>query len=231
MQQQRLKQLSNRNARQLRIFDAKGNWINRADLMVLAAASHSAEFEIESLYRAMVEEDVENPAVESSSLSPRALRRGQKEIARRGSLHILAGEVVLEIARLTTLTGRTPNLNSARRVVAFNHRQFQGKGMDSAVERRVLREVERGFTKFRNIAHIRAALHYVLLEDGQIGPGEDVFRRILGIARTFENMVDRIASNGTVAWSPLRIPRQIEPVSDFVFAPMTREEIAASKAP
>ena len=85
---------------------------------------------------------------------------------------MLAGEVVLEIARLNVMTGKTPSLNAARRLVAFNHRQFQRKAKDSLMERSVLREVERGFAKYQNIAHIRAALHYILASDGEIEAGE-----------------------------------------------------------
>lgn len=196
--------------------------------MVFAAASHAAEFEIESLYREMVREDQENPASSSPALSQRALRRGQKELAKRESLHVLAGEVVLEIARLNVMTGKTPSLNAARRLVAFNHRQFQRKAKDSLMERSVLREVERGFAKYQNIAHIRAALHYILASDGEIEAGEYSFRRLLGIARTFEGIIDRIEATGPFSWMPLRIPPQIECVLNLHFAEMTAEELAAA---
>lgn len=220
--------LFNQDNRQLRIFDADGNWIHRVDFMVIAASSHEDIFSRESLCREMVREESENPATATNSLSPKALRRGRKEVAKRGNLHVLASSVVLEVARLIMATNTIPSLNAALLIVAFNQRNFQGKAKDSKVEKSVLREVERGFMKYRNIAHIRAAIEYVLMEDGEIGHGEKKFRRILGIARHFEEILDRWAAVNCFQWSPLRIPPQIEIASNLYFVEMTSQEIAAA---
>lgn len=221
--------LTNRNDKYLDVFDSSGNWRHHADYFVIAAVSEIDSFAVKSLHAAMVNEDESNPPSLLSPLSPSAQRRASKLIAKREFLHILVGEVVLEMARISFTMDVIPSLGAARRLVAFNHRAFQGKPMDSRVEKLVEREVEKGFRKYRDVSHIRAAIIYTLVRDGELASGENSFRELLGIARTFEQVVDKIAAKNQFSWSPLRIPREILCVNHVPFPKLSDQEIAAAK--
>lgn len=214
------------SSKYLRLFQHNGDWIERPDYMVLAALSTSDEISIEHIYEAMVLEEKINPSLDQDEFSQYAQKLREQSI--KGDLpnRVLAGEVVLELARLAYTTQRPPTSLAAIRLVTYNHFKRFPKSSPISVDSKVVK----AFRRYRKTAHLHAVAVYdpQLLED--IEGDQASLQTFLGLARAFEGFIDDNVLADTFKWQPLRVPEQIARVSEITFKPLTDEELSAARA-
>jgi hypothetical protein len=214
------------HSKYLRLFDAHGNWIERPDLMVLAAISEPNEIDVEHTYASMVFEEKENPSPTKDEMSKFARNVERRTIRGNLTQRILAGSVVLELARLAFSTGKSQPINAARRLVAFNYQRYTGKNSPENMQR----EVEKALSQYRDTMHLQAAVVYYQERIVEMEGDEQGLRRFLGIARAFEEFIDANPASEAFRWSPWRIPTQIVTRPKIEFFPSTDQELAAANA-
>jgi hypothetical protein len=212
-------------SRYLRIYDVTGAWIDHPDFMILAALSQSQPASVEQIYASMVKEEKLNPPTTDGLLTDFAIVVKKKLIEKEVKQRAIAGEVVVELARLAAATGKPPSVNAARRLVAFNHHRHFRTSEPGSIER----EVQRSFSAFRDTSHLQAA---VVMEPSLVSELEGDMAKcceFLGIARAFEDFIDHNVVSKAFEWSPLRIPTSIETLEHISFPPLSDQELAAAQ--
>ncbi|WP_050526210.1 hypothetical protein [Pseudorhodobacter aquimaris] len=209
----------------LRVFDANGAWIARPDFMIYAAMSESEKMSMEHIYASMLLEQQINPPNMDGNLTEFAQRLKKIVFESGMRQRVWAGEFVVELARLAAATGRPPTISAARRLVAFNHHQYFRTGDTKNISR----EVERSFSKFRNVSHFHAVavIEPSLLTELEGDVGKCL--RFLGLARAFEGFMDSNVVSKAFNWSPLRVPVQIDRISAISFRALSQQELAAAR--
>ena len=209
----------------LRIYDVTGAWIEHPDFMILAALSQSQPASVEQTYAAMVKEEKLNPPTTDGLLTDFATVVKKKMIEKNVKQRAIAGEVVVELARLAAATGKPPSVNAARRLVAFNHHRHFRTSEPGNIER----EAQRSFSAFRDTSHLQAA---AVMEPNLVSELEGDMAKcceFLGIARAFEGFIDHNVVSKAFKWSPLRIPTNIEILGHISFPPLSDQELAAAQ--
>ncbi len=212
----------------LPLFREDGDWIERPDLMVLAFLSEGTEVDRQHAYLAMVAEERLNPNETACGMSRLAKHVEEKIIRRNTTQRVLAGQVVLELARLAASTGKPPTLNAARRLVNYKHSSYIGK---LASEQNRLREVERSFSDYKAIVHLLATAAYDPQLLVSIEGDEEGLLKFLGIARAFEEFIDANVVSRTFKWTPWRVPTRIKSLPEINFLPLSNQELAAAISP
>lgn len=205
----------------IQVFKSDGDTIERPDLMLLAALATPNPVNIQHLYATMLLEEKLNPADQGRGLSEFAASANKRFIEASIQQRVLAGEVMLEIARVKAATGKSLSLNAARRLVSFKHKKFIALATASTVER----EVESSFRNFRNTAHLQGVTACFPAILAEIEGCEASTFRFLGLARWLEIIMDECAVPRRFTWSPLRVPEQIAPINSFDFVPLSEEEL------
>jgi hypothetical protein len=167
------------------------------------------------IYEAMVRANKSEPTLNSfeQGLVNRHVRRDVR-------LRCFAGEVLLEMIRIAQATRQPPSQAQAVRLAAHNHYQAFRRSSPKGLER----EVRRGFSKFRNTAHLQAAM--VLAEPSvvEMENDEPATGRFLARARGFELFVDRNVAGAHLKWNPWRIPPCVHPTTAITLTPLTQDE-------
>lgn len=205
--------------RYLPLFTADGNWIERPDLYLLARMgvrdSENDDVALQ-VYQAMCRSD--NTTSTLSSFD-QIIEKGQvrRDIHRR----VMAGEVVLEMARIAASTSGPPTLAKAVDLAVFNHHREFSKSSPESLER-VFR---RGFSQYRNTAHLQATLveaRYGV--DFESSLEETIV--FLSRARAFELFIDNQVVKKVFRWSPWRVPTSVPIHPEFNAPPLSEEERA-----
>lgn len=217
----------------LPLFRENGEWIERPDFMVIAALSQGTEIDRQHVYRSMLEEELLNPNQNASGMSDFAKDVEKKKVRGDVTHRVMAGTVVLELARIASSTGKPPTIKSARRLTAYNYLKHSEKCPQDPDERRTnersyLREVEKGLGKYKTILHLLAAGVYDTQLLQNIEGDEESLRRFLGIARAFESFIDINVVSNSFEWTPWRVPTRIESVPKLIFLPLSDQELAAA---
>ena len=208
----------------LRLFDDHGEWITRPDYMVLAALSRPDLNSIEHTYRSMLLEDDINPPHEGHPLSDFASDFERSVIRRRIKQRSIAGEVILELARLAASTGKSPSITTARKIVSYN----QSKYFRSGTARTTYRRVEQAFSEFRDTAHLQATVGLDPSALVKMSGDKTEIIHFLSIARGFQEFIEAGVLSKSFKWSPLRVPEQIPALYSIKFIPLPNEELAAA---
>jgi hypothetical protein len=208
----------------LRIFEDDGSWIARLDYMLLAAMSEPDWASVEQLYSAMLREDELNPPESGESLSKFGEKVKSGTLEQSVRARVIAGEVVLELARLASATGKPPTVTAARKLVALNRERHKSK----ATPPTIMRDVEKSLTMYRNTAHFQAVA--VLDPDlfAKIEDSEEATLRFLGLARAFEEFMDANVVSAKFKWAPVRVPQQIQAIYDINLVPLLKQELRAA---
>ena len=206
----------------LQLFDKTGSWIPRPDYMLLAAMSCRDSVSIKHTYETMLREDEENPPSSNAPLSAFAEMTKAKVLERFVLPRVLAGEVVLELARIAATTRKPPTVNAARRLVAHKHGLHV---KNKAVGETLSREVNRAFKDFRNTAHLQAVMVLDHSLFSEIEGNQAATSKFLGIARAFEQFIDANVTSASFQWSPLRVPIQIAPIAIITVDRLTAQEL------
>ena len=208
----------------LRIFEDDGRWITRPDYMLLAAMSEPDLASVEQVYSAMLSEDEHNPIESGKGLSKFGERVKSGMLEQSVKERVVAGEVILELARLASATGKPPTVIAARKMVAFKRKQFGAQATPTTIKR----DVERCLQMYRNTAHFQAVavLDPALLAN--IEASDEATIRFLGLARAFEQFIDANVVSGKFKWAPVRVPNQIQAISHINFIPLSKQELRDS---
>lgn len=209
----------------LPLFRENGDWIERPDFMVLAALSQMTKIDTQHVYAAMLLEESLNPNQTSSGMSVFAKNIEKNTIRGNLTQRTLAGQVVLELARLAASTGKPPTVKAARRLVAFNQKEYTGK---PTLESSFLREIEKSFSDFKDTLHLQAAMVCDPQLLASIEGDERSLRKFLGVARAFEGFIDSNVVSKSFKWTPWRVPTQIKSVSELNFSSLTDQELNAA---
>lgn len=207
-------------SRHLPIFDDAGHWIARPDLFLLARMAYRDKDEDEvvaQLYDVMCRADNTR-----STLNLLEQDTSKRHVARQTRPRIFAGTVVLEYARIRATPAVKPTIAAAKKLVARGQIEFDGK---RAQFPSVLREVDKGFSEYRNTAHLQAAL---LMTDSRGGIFEGSEAETVGFlsrARALETLLDVALAGERLKWSPWRIPERIPVGARFDFPPLDDDEV------
>lgn len=197
--------------RYLPLFDTDGKWIDRPDLYLFARMAYADQDDDEivvQLYDTMRRTDNRREAL---NLLESDLAR--RHVARQSRARVLAGTVVLELARIAAVSCGRVSLKAAFRLVATHQLGFDGK---RAQVESVRREVEKAFSDYRNTAHLQAALLTAPSADA-MECSEVETTRFLSYARGFEILLDEHLTGDRTKWHPWRIPERFPatPVIDL----------------
>jgi hypothetical protein len=206
-------------ARYLPLLKAEGGWIDRPDLYVLARMSYEdgvGNQVVSQLYEMMKTADNSSPDLNilEGDLAKRQVGRNMRH-------RVLAGSVVLELVRLVATSKTTPSLAQAFRLVALNQGHHDKK---RAHQESLLREVRKGFSDYRNTAHLQAAS--LIADPGEAS--EVGFLAFLARARAFELFLNTEMVSRKFSWEPWAVPNVISPAFDFRIRRLSAEEVAAA---
>jgi len=209
----------NPSRRFLPLFTPDENWIERPDLYLLARmGSEDGEEEgvVRQVYEVMCRSDGTRTELDSFGKTVE-----RHHIRQKLSERLAAAHVVLELVRIAATTGKPPSEAKALRLAAFNHHKTFRKSSLESLER----NFRRGFSAYRNTAHLQAAM--VLQEPSILaieGSVENTVR-FLSRARGLERFMDNNLAGGSFKWSPWRVPPRIPITSDISVKRLTIHEL------
>ncbi len=206
--------------RYLPLFDGDGNWIDRPDLYLLARMAYpdrEGDGVVAQLHQTMRNADNLREA-----LNPLEADISKRHVARQTRPRILAGSVVLELARIAATPVVQPSIKAAIRLVASGQTEFDGKRAQMAS---MVREVEKGFSEYRNTAHLQAAAIRARPSLETMECSETGTIRFLSQARGFEMLLDEWLSDGRTKWHPWRVPPEVPATSDIPQPRLDQQEI------
>ena len=187
--------------RYLPLKEPDGTWIERVDLYLLARLCYEdneGHQVVRQLYDAMLRADNRTPALNSFE------RVIEEQIAKRNLRHrLFAGQVVLEMVRIAASTNELPTPAQAIRLVCFNQGQHDGSRASPAS---LEREVRKGWTNYRNTAHLQAAFVFQVLHGIEIEASEEGTLALLELAGAFERFIDTNVVSNSLTWDPWRVP-------------------------
>lgn len=209
-------------ARYLPLLQPDGGWIDRPDLFVLARMSYEDGLDdqmVPQLYEIMKNADNSSPDLNvlEDAIVNTQVRRNKRH-------RVLAGSVVLELVRLRATTKGKPSLTQAFRLVGFNQGNHDEK---RAHPESLLREVRKGFSDYRNTAHLQAA--WLIADLGEAS--EACFLAFLARARAFELFLNTEMVSKNFRWEPWCVPDAVPPTFDFKIKRLNAEEVAAAGGP
>lgn len=207
--------------RYLPLLTENGEVIARPDYMVLAALAHIDLDDMHQTYGVMLKEAEQRPDADAKAMTETAQMIRSKIIQSKQANRVLAGEVVLELARIAQATGEPPSVNKARRLVVFNHHRLIGRNAEDSVQRRV----EKAFSAYRDISHLLAVAVYDPELLHALEGEEQPLLTFLGLARAFKRFIDDNVVSSSFQWNPFRVPEQFPPVWTVTLAPLTDQEL------
>ena len=212
------------NKRFLPLIREDGNWIQRPDLFLLARMSYAdvtvRKIVADQLYRMLISADNTSAILNVLEFTVEEL-----EVQRNLRPRLFAGSTVLELVRIAATTGRSPSVNQAISLVAFNKGlQEKGKAQPDSLKR----QVRKGFSDYRNTAHLQAAM--ILGSPGidEIETSEFQTKAFLSRARGLELFLDANVVSKDLKWHPWRVPPEIEPNFDVIVRKLSAAECAAA---
>jgi hypothetical protein len=199
----RMTLMTAKDRRYLPVIDAAGNWIDFPFLFLLARmayADNEDEAAVWQLYDFMRRYPTEQITVLEKDIESRHVRHNLR-------LRLFAGSVVREIIRIAA-AGRAPNTKAAIRLAAHHHYARFNVSSPKHLER----EVKRGFSDYRNTAHLQAAW-LLLCQDfeTETSKSDGGTMRLLGRARAIEIFIDNNLAKPGFKWHPWRVPELVEP--------------------
>lgn len=205
--------------RYLPLFTQEENWIVRPDLYLLArmgAPDSEDEEVIRQVHEAMCRSDNSRENLDSfgKNLERNHIRKNVRE-------RVMAGEVVLEMVRITATTQRPPSENKSIRLAAANHlKKFQRSSEPS-----LARDFRRGFSNFRNTAHLQAAMVLGAPNIADVECSLSNLVQFLARARALEHFIDNNLTSTNFKWSPWRIPPRIPANFKINLVSLTDQEL------
>lgn len=203
----------------LPLFTPAGNWIERPDLYLFArmgSSDREDENVIRQVYETMCRSD--NTQSKLDSLGQTIERHYVSKNLRE---RLAAGQVVLELVRIAATTGKPPTVAKALRLAAHNDHQTFRRSSQESLER----NFRRGFSLFRNTAHLQAAMVFEEPSVLEVEGSPEKTEEFLSRARGFERFIDNNLSGNTFKWDPWRVPPQISIGSDIRVIPLTEQEL------
>lgn len=200
-----------------------GRWIVRADLFVLARMSYQDAEEdavVQQLY-----ETLSNAKNNSEKLNTFEAVIEKRQIRQNLRQRWFAGLTVLELVRLAATTGNAPTASQGIRLVAFNQHRLEGR---RATGESLEREVRKGFSQYRNTAHLQAAIIVADPSVSDIEISEEYMVAFLARARGLEVFIDNNVAQGDFRWQPWRVPTTINPLFSIKIRRLSTEERAAA---
>ena len=135
---------------------------------------------------------------------------------------IHAGAVLLALVRLAATTGQWPGIIAGCRLAA--HEKFRETRRSSPES--LAREFSRGFSRYRNTAHLQAAAIHGSPGIAEIELSPADLTRFLARARGFEMFMDRNVHGPRQNWSPWRVPTAIRPETRIEVQRLGTEQLA-----
>lgn len=206
--------------RYLPLFDGDGNWIDRPDLYLLARMAYADRDGDEVV--AQLHETMRSAHNLREALNPFEADISDRHVARHKRPRALAGSVVLELGRIVATPGVRPSIKAAIQLVAIGQKEFDRKRAQLAS---IVREVEKGFSDYRNTAHLQAAAIRARPSLETIECSEPGTIRFLSQARGFEMLLDEWLSEGRTKWHPWRVPPEVPATSDIPQPRLEQQEI------
>ncbi len=194
-------------ARYLPIVDSRGKWINHPGLFVLArmAVPDDEDEAVFQAYKLMSESDNSKPEMNTLENMIR-----ENFVGKNVRPRVLAGSVILELARLENAIGAKASLSKAYQLVA--HNQQRHDGMRSQIPSLVVSAKE-GLRLYRSTSHLQAALVYGRPSILEVEDNLESMLAFFGVARWFEDLLDRVlVPKDAAKWHLWRIPKSIPSV-------------------
>lgn len=205
--------------RYLPLFTPEENWIERPDLYLMArmdSADRADENVVSQVYEAMCRSNNSRARLDAFGQTIE-----KHHISKNLTERLWAGQVLLEMVRIAATTQKSPSQAKAVQLAAFNHHRVFSRSSAEVLQR----NVRRGFTNFRNTAHLQAVL---VLQDPDISEIEGSMEqtvRFLSRARGLERFVDSHVAGRHFEWSPWRVPARIPIQSKILVNKLSNQEL------
>lgn len=206
--------------RYLPITHPDGSLIARADLYLLArmgTADAEDQQVVMQIFQAML--DADNTEISLNSFEAGIEKR---HVRNDVPLRVAAGQVMLELVRICATTMTAPSVKKAVTLVAHNTYRHVNKSSIATFER----QARKGFSDYRNTAHLQAAALLPGTGYADIEGDEDATKLFLGKARALESFFDANVAGGDIKWRPWRVPHSIPAISDISLIGLSAEEKA-----
>jgi hypothetical protein len=210
------------NRRYLYVYEHATPEFPRQDLYLIARLAHpdtATDALIRDSYLSLVKEEPN-----SFDLNNPQKRVKRRHLTRDLLRRTLAGAVVLEAIQLARNGVSQVTVNKAMKLAAFNQCEFKNKN-PAQIETQ-FDEVKKAFRKYRNTAHLQAALQ---IQGGEFKRGrvDCMFsERVLEYAKYCEEFVDERLLSFGLKWNPYRVPASVPSRSDFPVPELSKEERA-----
>lgn len=206
--------------RYLPITHTDGSLITRADLYLLArmgAADAEDTQVVMQIFQAM-------RAADNGETSLNNFETGieKRHVRNDVPLRVAAGQVMLELVRIGATTMAPPSVKKAVTLVAHNTYRHLNKSSVETFER----QARKGFSDYRNTAHLQAAALLPGTGYADFEDNEDATKRFLGKAKALETFFDANVAGGDIKWRPWRVPNSIPAISDIQLISLNAEEKA-----
>lgn len=193
-------------------------WRDRPDLFLLARMDASDKVEdavVEQVYQTM-----RLSTNDSSELNSFEQTIERRHVRKNIKYRVFAGQVLLGIVRISASTNQPTSLAKAIQLSAFNQYKFSKK----STTENYAREARKGFSDFRNTAHLQAAMVYRDPAIDDIEGSEHHTTRFLSRARGFELFIDNNLGSPSFKWDPWRVPGHIPYETAIELPQLTAEE-------
>lgn len=206
--------------RYLPITRLDGSLIARADLYLMArmgTADTEDQQVVMQIFQAM--RDADNTRVALNTFESGIEKR---HVRNDVALRVAAGQVMLEMVRISATTMMPPSVKKAVALVAHNTYRHVNRSSVATFER----QARKGFSDYRNTAHLQAAALLPGTGYADFEDNEDATKLFLGKARALETFFDDNVAGGDIKWHPWRVPNSIPAVSDIQLISLNAEEKA-----
>lgn len=191
-------------SRFLPLFDADYDfWRDRPDLFLFARMDANDKVEdavVEQVYQTMRQSITTHPHLNSFE---QTIERGH--VRKNVKYRVFAGQVLIEMLRISENSNQPTSLAKAIQLSAFNQYKFSKK----STTENYAREARKGFSDFRNTAHLQAAMVYRDPAIDDVEGSEQRTTRFLSRARGFELFIDNNLVSPSFKWDPWRVPGHI----------------------
>jgi hypothetical protein len=209
--------------RYLPIWTQEGGWINRVDLYLLARMGYEDDVGddvVDRLHDFMSRSKNDAPALNELERDVE-----KRHVRRQLRLRHFAGQTLLGLVRIAATTGQSPSEGQAIRLCAVNQKLID---MRRTKTESLEREIRRGFSMYRNTAHLQAAMIVADPSVCDMENSEEHTRNFLARARGLEIFVDANVAGKDFKWNPWRIPPVIAANFNISVEALSDEERKAS---
>lgn len=203
----------------LPLFNADECWIERPDLYLLArmgSEDRDDENVVSQVYEAMCRSNNTRPRLDNFGLTIE-----KNHISRNLRERLWAGQVLLEMVRITATTRKPPSQTKAIRLAIFNHSRTLRIPLAESFER----NVRRACSSYRDTIHLQASM---VIQDPSVEEIEGSLEntvRFLSRARGLERFIDNYVAGGLFEWSPWRVPMRIPVTSHITIEKLSKQEL------